>query len=170
MRAFLRFLAVVALLAMCGLVGSPASARPTWDTTPVHVTHKVQPSPRVVNLRVGEHPTYDRVVIDFAGKFPGYDVRYVKELRYEGSGEQVPLNGRRFIEIKLTPAVAHDSNGNSVYAGPQLEKYQLPTLRGAAFLGDYEGYVSFGLALGHLDTFRVLEVGNPNRLVIDLHH
>jgi hypothetical protein len=37
-------------------------------------------------------------------------------------------------------------------------------------MGDYEGSVSFGVALSHLDTFRVLEVRASNRLVIDVHH
>lgn len=39
-----------------------------------------------------------------------------------------------------------------------------------ALTGDYEGTVSFGLALSHLDSFRVLEVHRPNRVVIDVHH
>lgn len=169
-RVLSTMVAATAMLTAGGLLASPSTARPAWDTTPVHVTHNVRPTPQVVNLRVGQHPTYDRVVVDFKGKLAGYDVRYVKELRYDGSGDRVPLEGARFIQIRTTPAVAHDAQGRSVYQGPQLEEYQMPTLRGAAFLGDYEGYVSFGLALSHLDTFRVLEVSSPNRLVIDLHH
>ncbi len=46
----------------------------------------------------------------------------------------------------------------------------MPMLRGVAFTGDFEGTVSFGLALSHLDTFRVLELHSPDRLVIDVHH
>jgi hypothetical protein len=68
------------------------------------------------------------------------------------------------------PAAAHDAQGHSVYQGPHLVQYAMPTLRGAAFTGDFEGSVSFGLALSHLKTFRVLEVHAPNRLVIDVHH
>jgi hypothetical protein len=162
--------AATTILTMTGLLAPPSSARTVWDTTPVTVTHHVSPAPKVVNLRVGQHPTYDRVVIDLVGKMAGYDVRYVKTLRYDATGEQVPLKGNRFIQIRVTPAVAHDAQGHSVYQGPQLEQYQMPTLRGAAFIGDFEGVVSFGIALSHLDTFRVLEVTAPNRIVIDVHH
>jgi hypothetical protein len=169
-RILTTFVAAATALTVGGLVAAPTSARTMWDTTPVHVTHDVHPTPQVVNLRVGRHPAYDRVVVDFSGKLAGYDVRYVKKLRYDGTGDQVPLDGERFIQIRITPAVAHDAQGNSVYQGPELEQYRMPTLRGAAITGDYEGYVSFGLALSHRDTFRVLEVTAPNRLVIDLHH
>jgi hypothetical protein len=160
----------LAAITMVGLTASPGAARPTWDTTPVNVTRDVKPTPHIVNLRVGEHPTYDRVVIDMSGPIPGYQVRYVTALHYDGSGDSVPLKGSRFIAIRLTPAVAHDAQGNSVYVGPTLVQYAMPTLRGVAFTGDYESNVSFGLALSHRDTFRVLEVHAPNRLVIDVHH
>jgi hypothetical protein len=162
--------ATTTVLGVGGLAAASSSASTTWDTTPVHVVHNVHPTPKVVDLRVGQHPTYDRVVIDFQGKLAGYDVRYVKQLHYDGTGESVPLRGNRFLQIRITPAVAHDAQGHSVYHGPQLQQYAMPMLRGAAFTGDYEGYVSFGLALSHFDTFRVLEVTNPNRLVIDVHH
>jgi hypothetical protein len=164
------FLAAATALVMVGFLAQPSSARAVWDTAPVHVTRDVTPLPKTVNLRVGQHPTYDRVVIDLTGRIPGYDLRYVRSLHYDGSGDPVPLRGARYIQIKLTPAVAHDGQGHSVYRGPSLEQYAMPTLRGAAFLGDYEGTVSFGLSLSHLRNFRVFELHAPNRLVIDLHH
>lgn len=163
-------LTVMAVLLLPVLIAQPSSARASWAKSPVQVTRHVSPTPRIVDLRVGEHPTYDRVVIDMTGPIPGYRVAYVDGLRYDPSGEAVPLPGARFIQITLTAATAHDTKGQSVYHGPKLAKYTMTTLRGAAFTGDFEGVVSFGLALGHLDTFRVFELHAPNRLVIDVHH
>jgi hypothetical protein len=163
-------LAAMTVITMGVFLAPPSSARAVWDTAPVQVTRDVTPVPKTVNLRVGQHPTYDRVVIDLRGPIPGYDLRYVRSLQYDGSGDQVPLRGARYIQIKLTPAVAHDARGHTVYQGPDLEQYAMPTLRGAAFIGDYEGTVSFGLSLSHLRDFRVFELHAPNRLVIDLHH
>ena len=156
--------------ALVGLVAPTSQARPAWDTTPVSVTHNVRPQPKVVDLRVGEHQRFDRVVIDLDGKVPGYDVRYVRKLAYDGSGRHVPLKGRKFIAIALTPAKAHGRHGHNVYQGPSLEQYDFPTLRGVAFTGDFEGYVSFGLSLRQRADFRVLVLHKPNRIVIDLHH
>lgn len=169
-RSLKSTLAALTVVSMGVFLAPPSSARAVWDTAPVHVTRQVTPLPKIVNLRVGQHPLYDRVVIDMNGPISGYDMRYVKTLRYDGSGDTVPLRGARFIQIKLTPAVAHDAQGHAVYNGPDLEQYGMPTLRGAAFIGDYEGTVSFGLALSHLKSFRVFELQAPNRIVIDLHH
>ena len=169
-RSLKSILAALTVITMGVFLAPPSSARAVWDTAPVHVTHQVSPTPKTVNLRVGQHPTYDRVVIDLSGPIPGYDMQYVRTLRYDGSGDPVPLRGARFIQIQLTPAVAHDAQGHSVYQGPQLQQYAMPTLRGAAFTGDFEGTVSFGLSLSHLKSFRVLELHAPNRIVIDLHH
>lgn len=163
-------LTVFAVMLLSGLLAPASSARAAWDTTPVKTTRHVSPTPRVVDLRVGQHPTYDRVVVDFTGPIPGYRVAYVDALRYDPSGGAVPLPGARFIQLTLTPATGHDAQGNSVYRGPNLVRYSMPTLRGAALTGDFEGVVSFGLALSHLDTFRVFELHGPNRLVIDIHH
>jgi hypothetical protein len=164
------FLAALTVITLGVLLASPSSARPTWDTTPVDVTRDVTPTPKIVNLRVGQHATYDRVVIDMTGPIPGYHIRYVPALYNDASGNPVPLVGARFIHIALTPATAHDAQGNSVYQGPDLQQYTMPTLRGVAFPGDFEGVVSFGLALSHRKNFRVFELHAPNRLVIDLHH
>lgn len=167
----LKSLAVVAAVLLTAvLTAPPTTARAVWDTAPAHVTRNVTPMPHVVDLRVGAHATYDRVVLDLNGPIPGYDVRYVSELRYDGSGEHVPLEGSRFVAIRVTPASAHDGQGHSVYRGPQLSQYAMDMLRGVAFTGDYEGSVSFGLALSYRDTFRVFELHAPNRLVIDVHH
>lgn len=171
MRRMLRTLVVGTAVLLAGaLTAPPGSARAVWDTAPVHVSRQVSPTPHVVNLRVGTHPTYDRIVLDLSGPIPGYDVRYVKALTYDPSGKAVPLKGTRFIAVRLTPSTAHDAQGHSLYHGPRLLQYSMPMLRGVAFTGDYEDNVSFGLALSHLDTFRILEVHSPNRLVIDVHH
>jgi hypothetical protein len=172
--------AAVTLTLVSVTVGAPApvdavstaeqQSRPIWDTSPV-VTHRHPiPPPKVVDLRWGEHASFDRVVIDLRGKVPGVDVRYVRVLRYDGSGQRVPLPGRRHLAIVLQPASAHDRSGHSVYQGPQLRRLNLPVLRGVALTGDFEGTVSFGLALSRRADFRVLFLHAPNRIVIDLRH
>jgi hypothetical protein len=150
---------------------APSLARPAWDDSAVHVTHNVTPQPKVIDLRVGAHRGFDRVVIDLDGKVPGYNVRYVRHLSHDGSGQRVPLKGKRFIAIALTPAKAHGADGHNVYTGPELQQYrQFDTLRGVAFTGDFEGVVSLGLSLRDRADFRVTVLHAPNRIVIDLKH
>lgn len=70
-------IAAIAAIATSITTAPPSQARDTWDTTRVHVTRHVSPAPKVVDLRVGEHPRFDRIVIDLRGKVPGYTVGYV---------------------------------------------------------------------------------------------
>jgi hypothetical protein len=161
--------AATAALATAVVSAPTGVAQPTADSGSAVVRH-VAAAGRIVNLRVGEHTHFDRVVVDVRGTVPGYALRYVHRLRYDGSGEPVPLHGRRFLALSLTPATAHRADGTSVYRGPQLQQYSMPVLRGVAFTGDFEGVVSFGIALRRHVAYHVSVLHSPNRIVIDLHH
>ncbi|MDJ0379464.1 hypothetical protein [Streptomyces sp. G-G2] len=127
-------------------------------------------TPLVTNARWGGHCTYDRIVIDLQGSVPGVTVTPVSELVYDGSGKPVPLAGSYFLEIRLHPAAAHDEAGHSVYTGPTLQQLHLPKLKGLAFTGDYEGYVSFGAAFDTAPQFTTSTLHDPERYVVDIAH
>jgi hypothetical protein len=150
---------------------SPAGALPAYTKSPTTYTNpKVTGQPKIVNLRVSGHARFDRIVIDVEGRRPSYRIRYVDQLSYDGSGNPVPLKGKRKLAIFLEPARAHNDNGDNVYVGPRLKQYQLPMLRGVAFTGDFEGVVSFGFTARRKDGYRTFTLTNPSRVVIDLKH
>jgi hypothetical protein len=163
--------AAIAALATAVIGAPPGHAQQTTDHSTALLRHDAAGPTKVVNLRVGEHAHFDRVVIDVRGNVPGRSVRYVHRLRYDASGARVHLHGRRFLQVSLSPAIAHRYPfGRSVYRGPRLRQYFMPVLRGVAFTGDWEGVVSFGLALRRHVDFSVDVLHSPNRIVIDLHH
>ncbi|MFD5514251.1 hypothetical protein ACFWIB_42275 [Streptomyces sp. NPDC127051] len=127
-------------------------------------------TPLVVNARWGGHCKYDRLVIDVKGYLPQITVNRVSELRYDGSGQKVPLAGKYFLEIRVTPAAAHNDAGQSVYKGPKLLKVWLPKLKGLALTGDFEGYVTFGAAFDTKPTYTTFKLHNPERFVLDVKH
>jgi hypothetical protein len=162
--------AAIAALATAVIGAPPGHAQPATGSGTVVARH-VASEGRVVNLRVGEHPRFDRVVIDVRGALPGRrEVRYVHRLSYDGSGAPVPLHGRRFLNVTLYQATTVNRHGRNVYKGPLLQQYSMPVLRGVAFTGDFEGYVSFGIALRRHVAYHVRVLHSPNRIVIDLHH
>jgi hypothetical protein len=55
-----------------------------------------------------------------------------------------------------------------VYKGPVLRQYSMPVLRGVALIDNFEGYVSFGIALRRHVDYRVSVLHRPKRIVIDL--
>ncbi|WP_225802943.1 hypothetical protein [Streptomyces sp. NK15101] len=124
----------------------------------------------VVNARWGGHATFDRLVIDVRGAMPPVTVLQSRSLHYDGSGERVPLAGKYFLEIKLSPAAAHDDAGRSVYQGPRLLKIYLPALKGVALTGDFEGVVGIGAAFDTKPAYKTFRLHSPERFVVDIAH
>ncbi|MEU8618954.1 hypothetical protein [Streptomyces sp. NPDC048623] len=125
---------------------------------------------QVVNVRWGVHPTFDRLVVDVRGKLPPVQVTPVKALHYDGSGQRVPLPGKFFLEIRLSPAAAHNESGQSVYRGPRLVKLSLPALKGVALTGDFEGVVTIGAAFHTKPVYKTFVLHSPERFVLDVAH
>ncbi|WP_406065595.1 hypothetical protein OG462_39715 [Streptomyces sp. NBC_01077] len=124
----------------------------------------------VVNARWGGHATFDRLVIDVRGAMPPVTVHQVRALHYDGSGQKVPLAGKYFLAITLTPAAAHDDSGKSVYQGPRLLKIHLPALKGVALTGDFEGVVGIGAAFDTKPAYKTFRLHSPERFVVDIAH
>jgi len=142
-----------------------------WSSEPRRVERALPGTATVVAIRTGHNAaigvTFDRLVIEFRDRVPGYDVRYVPEVRSAGQGAVVPLRGQAFLEVVLYPAVAHDTTGASTLFSPRVGG-GLPALVQYRVAGDYEGYVHLGLGVDDRVGFQVHELANPPRLAIDI--
>ncbi|WP_328771499.1 AMIN-like domain-containing (lipo)protein [Streptomyces sp. NBC_00286] len=150
-----------------GSASAPASASAQAEA---EASQQAPTMALVVNARWGGHCSFDRIVIDVRGTMPPVTVKPVRELRYDGTGAKVPLAGKHFLEIKLSPAAAHNEAGRSVYRGPKLLKIHLPKLKGLALTGDFEGTVSFGAAFHTKPTYKTFKMHSPERFVVDISH
>jgi hypothetical protein len=147
----------------------PGAGPATWASGPVKVDRDnlpVPPVPVLTNIRSAAHSTegYDRIVFDFRGALPGYEVRYVSEVVEDGSGRTVTMPGRRFLQITLRPAQAHTEAGAATT--PRAMTLNYPMLKAYAVVGDFEGVVSVALGLDDVVGFRVGEL--PGRIYIDV--
>ena len=126
----------------------------------------VPPVPVLTNIRSAAHSTegFDRIVFDFQGALPGYEVRYVSEVVEDGSGRTVTMPGRRFLQITLRPAQAHTDAG--AVTAPRAQTLNYPMLKAYAIVGDFEGVVSVALGLDDVVGFRVGEL--PGRIYSDV--
>lgn len=119
-------------------------------------------------VRTGAHDGYDRTVFEFDGGVPSYHVEYIDDpVRQCGSGNVVPLPGEGWLEVRFSRTRAH-----TVAGAPTLTERsrspELPVLRALALTCDFEGTVTWVLGLAAPNRYRVFELSDPARLVVDV--
>lgn len=122
-------------------------------------------------VRTGRHESFDRVVFEFEGNaIPGYQIEYVdKPVRNCGEGAVVPISGDGFLMIRLQPSNAHTDAGQPSVQNRQ-QSPNLPVLKELKLICDFEADVQWILGLGSPNRYRVMELTNPSRLVVDIAH
>lgn len=164
-------LSLVAALA----VAPPASAHPycgiRWGSLPE--TNPTGSAAELVDVRAGRHRCFDRLVLDVDGDVAGYFVRYVDQVRQDGSGHVVPVAGGARLEVVATaPAVPTDAfftgSGTDV-----VDTTGYRTFRQVAFAGSFEGQSTLALGVRARLPFRVFLLdgtGSESRMVVDVAH
>ena len=145
-----------------------ATTQPGFSTQPRVVEHPPGGPGKLTTLRAGRHGGYDRVVFQLDGSIPYYSVRYVPQVHLDGSGEPLRLRGAAFLEVVIR-APTHDERYRPVLTPTRLRP-DFPALREVNAPASFEGQTTAGIGLAHRVGFRVLELANPTRIVIDLAH
>jgi hypothetical protein len=133
----------------------------------------VTPASLLNVIRVAEQPGYERVVFEFDGLAPAYDVQYVDQVREDPSGKCVPLDGNAFLLVVMPGGTLdtafQESNPADArsYPGPQRIRPDLRQVKEIAAVGDFEAVLSFGIGVDHMAPFRVLRLADPDRIVVD---
>ena len=124
----------------------------------------------LTDVRVGRHQGFDRVTFEFAGSSrPGHHLEYVdRPVRQCGSGHPVPLAGDGWLEVRMELARGHDEEGNATLPG-ELDP-GLPVLLEVERTCDFEGVVTYVLGVRSPNRYRVLDLDDPTRLVVDVRH
>ena len=122
-------------------------------------------------VRAAEHDNFDRVVFEFAGSgLPGYRIAYVNQpMRSCGAGEVVSVAGKGSMFIQILPANAHTEAGEATIAERE-RKLNLPVMKELKLICDFEADVQWVLGVASPNRYRVLELLNPSRLVLDIRH
>ena len=128
----------------------------------------VPPVPLATSIRLGTHPScrYDRLVIHFTGRVPGYEVRYVSARAAGPAARRLAHRGDRFLLITLHPAQAHDHRGTQMIR-PFSRTAPYPLLRGYAVVSDFEGALIMVAVVHRTRPFRVGIL--HERLYVDVH-
>lgn len=135
------------------------------------VEKKSTGEPRVLGaVRAAQHTAYDRVVFEFVGAIPGYHLEYVdRPVRDCGAGDTKTVEGDGWLEVRLTPAHAHTEAGEPTVSRRELFP-RLPIVRELERTCDFEAVVTWVIGTASPNRFRVLELSDPPRLVVDILH
>lgn len=124
-------------------------------------------------VRSARHAGFDRVVFEFLGdQLPIYKIEYVdKPVEQCASGDEIPLRGDAFLSVLFTAAQAHAPEGDATI--PMKDRTQspnLPIINDLKLICDFEGEVEWVMGNSAPNKYRVLELKDPTRLVVDIKH
>jgi hypothetical protein len=117
-------------------------------------------------VRTGTHTGYDRLTIEFKdGQPETIEVRPQANTKFmtDPKGDTVTLAGQVGLRIRIFSADAH-----TAYTGPKDIKTGYSGLLEVRQIGDFEGYVTYGLGLSSPGCYKATILANPTRLVIDI--
>ncbi|MGI8607930.1 MAG: AMIN-like domain-containing (lipo)protein [Candidatus Dormibacteria bacterium] len=147
---------------VCGAGGTGGTTGATGDLKAVRVAHQAG---------------FDRVTYEFAGNgIPQFSISRQSGTRFtqDASGMPVDVRGNNAMKVVFHGASQRDVNGNPTYSGSS--DIVLAPSPGSANaiaevrqVGDFERVLSWAVGLSARPACsRVVELGSPSRLVIDL--
>lgn len=133
------------------------------------------PSRTIAGVELSSEEGFDRFLIQFesdAREFPGYNLEWVTsvedcaaspaEVAYETSGSA-------FLRLRISGARGHGDDGRGT-TGRKIRKGESPNLKQLLQTCDFEGRVTWVFDLDATTPYRVMELDDPARLVVDVQH
>ncbi|PTL79822.1 hypothetical protein DAT35_30750 [Vitiosangium sp. GDMCC 1.1324] len=141
-----------------------------WTAGRVDIQRSSQKPVTLREVREGRNEGFDRVVFQFDGdQVPGYHLEYIdKPIIKCGSGDPTDVAGQAWLQVRMVPAQAHE--GGNVTVAQRERKPKLPLIEEMKVTCDFEGEVIWVLGVKHPNKYRVMELHEPTRLVVDVQH
>lgn len=148
---------------------APAPPLGNWTAGVVDAVRSQQGAVTLTDLRAGVNEGFDRVVMEFSGSsVPGHRIEYVdRPVRECGSGRTVAVAGDGWLAITLRGARAHTDAGRATIER-RNRRVDMPVLRQVVVTCDFEGVVQVVLGVSSPNPYRVTELRDPARLIVDV--
>lgn len=129
------------------------------------------PIANIVDVRVGTHDGFDRLVFEFDQGTPELTLdRATPPFTQDASGMPLAVDGSSFLGLLMRGGTKQTDDGTSSYDGPTEFEADLPALVHAVEGGDFERQSTWYLGLDSEACVRVDLLDAPPRLVIDVEH
>ena len=158
--------------ALCQLRDDNGNAIPALFSGTLAPTHRGHAATHVVLLQTVETACcngFDRIVFTFEGfHHPTWRARYVNSpIQQCASGNNIAVAGSAFLQISMDTAQAHTDAGQPTITDRDRH-LNCHNLKQLVLTCDFEAKVGFALGLGSKMPYRVVELQNPTRLVVDV--
>lgn len=149
--------------------GQPIPATFTGTTGVVQTKKTLEGPVTLQSVTTATCEGFDRVVFQFnTPATPAFHAEYIdKPITQCGSGHTVQVAGDAWLEVRFTQTQAHTDAGQSTIA-ERDRMISGTNLRQIVQTCDFEGHVNWVLGVGSPNRFRVTELTNPSRIVVDV--
>jgi len=147
----------------------------SWTTQPFSRAHNSSNQASYVKVvRAAKQNGFDRVVFEFEGPFPNYRIEYLESRLYdtEAGRQHIRQPGNVFLQVTFFVIPTGDEQLKFTGAKNFVPKGRLmmPSLQSVKDKVLFEGYYDFLMGVSSRKPYRVTELSNPSRLVIDFMH
>ncbi|HEX9424016.1 MAG TPA: hypothetical protein VF899_12300 [Pyrinomonadaceae bacterium] len=158
--------------ALCSLTDDNGKPIPATFTGTLNPRHQGHAATHVVLVQKAETACcngFDRIVFTCEGfHHPTWKVRYVHPpIKQCASGNNIGVTGNAFLQISMDTAEAHTDAGQPTITDRDRH-LNCPNLKQLVLTCDFEAKVGFVFGLNAKKPYRVVELENPTRLVIDV--
>lgn len=146
----------------------------TW-TKDFARAHHLSAVTHLRQVRASRQKNFDRVEFEFDSAVPNYLIHYLTSRFYTDDDEQrrrIRIAGNAFLQIEMFQ-IPYDERQDEFAQRKgfaPVGKLRMPSLREIEDKGLFEGSYIFLLGRSSRNVFRVTELSNPARLVVDLKH
>jgi len=117
-------------------------------------------------VRVAKNKGFDRVVFEFTGDLPNYKIELTGGPIVATGEDEVKISGQYFAEINFQPLLFPEDE-NYKYEKIRKAGLNLPVVSEVQEIEWFEGYRPFAIGLKAKKLYRVQQLTNPTRLVVD---
>jgi hypothetical protein len=160
--------------ASAGASAEPAPPTQPGDFTcdlPIHEQATVAETTNIVDVRVGTHDGFDRVVFEFNDGTPEISLdRAAGPFTQDASGAPIAVEGESFLRLVMRGGTKQTEDGTSSYDGSRDFDPGFPALVDLIEGGDFEAQSTWYLGLSAESCVSVTLLEDEPRLVIDIEH
>ncbi len=181
----------VLILAACSSPSATTPASASLDATPPGATQPADsPAPdsfscdfpfveqatvprtvNIVDVRIGTHDGFDRVVFEFTDGTPEFTLdRASPPFVQDGSGNPIEVEGESYLRLVMRGGTKQTDDGTSSYDGSRDFDPGFPMLVDLIEGGDFEAQSTWYLGLSEEACVSVTLLEDEPRIVIDIEH